>query len=139
MASVWYPKAFDLMAEGDLDLLVDDLRVFLVDAADYTFANTHDFLDDVPSGARVGTPTALASKTSAYSSNVWTFDAADTTLTSVTGDQSEAVIIYKHTGTDSTSPLVLYLELSSAVTPNGGNITLQYNASGLGTITATGA
>lgn len=139
MASVWYPKAFDLMAEGDLDLLVDDLRVFLVDAADYTFANTHDFLDDVAAGSRVGTPTALASKTSAYSSNVWTFDAADTTLTSVTGDQSEAVIVYKHTGTDSTSPLVLYLELSSAVTPNGGNITLQWNASGLGTITATGA
>lgn len=139
MASVWYPKAFDAMAEGDLDLLADDLRAFLVDAADYTFANTHDFLDDVTAGARVGTPVALASKTSTYSGNVWTFDAADTTLTSVTGDVSEAVVVYKHTGTESTSTLVFYLELSSAVTPNGGNITLQWNASGLGTITATGA
>jgi len=139
MASVWYPVAFDQMAEGDLDLLVDDLRCFLVDAADYTFANTHDFLNDVAAGARVGTATALASKTSTFATNVWTFDAADTTLTSVTGDQSEAVIVYKHTGTESTSTLVLYLELSSAVTPNGGNITLQWNSSGLGTITATGA
>lgn len=138
MASVWYTNAFDLMAEGDLDLLVDDLRAFLVDAADYTYANTHDFLDDVAAGSRVGTPVALASKTSTRSGNVWTFDAADTTLTSVTGDVSEAVIVYKHTGTESTSALVFYLELSSAVTPNGGNITLQWNASGLGTITATG-
>ena len=139
MASVWYPKAFDSAMEGDLDVLVDDLRCFLVDSADYTFSNAHDFLDDVPSGARVGTATALGSKTSAFSGNVWTFDAADTTLTAVTGDVSEAVIVYKHTGVESTSTLVLYLELSAAVTPNGGNITLQWNASGLGTITATGA
>lgn len=139
MASVWYPSAIEAFMEGDLDILVDDIRCFLVDTADYTFSNAHNFLDDVTAGARVGTATALASITSTVSGNVWTFDAANTTLTSVTGDQSEAVVVYVHTGTDSTSHLLLYLELSSAVTPNGGDITLQWNASGLGTIDTTAA
>lgn len=136
MASAWYANAFDKMADGTLDILTGDLRCFLVDTADYTFANTHDFLDDVIAGSRVGTPTALSGRTATFSANVFTFDASDTTLSAVTGDQSEAVIVYFHTGTDSTSILVFYLELSAAVTPNGGDITLQWNASGLGTITA---
>lgn len=138
MASIWYPAGIDGLMEGSVALLTDTIKAVLVDSADYTYANTHDFLDDVPSGARVATGT-LASKTSTFSSNVWTFDAADLTLSAVTGDQSEIVIVYKDTGVESTSRLLLKLDLASAVTPNGGDIVLQWNASGLGTITCTGA
>lgn len=134
MASAWYPRGIEAAFEGDIDVLVDTLNVVLVDTADYTFSAAHEDLADVPAGARVATGT-LGSVTSVYNTGVWTLDAADTTLTSVTGDQSEAVIVYKDTGDAATSTLLLYLDLTSAVTPNGGNITLQYNASGLGTIT----
>lgn len=140
MASIWYPIAIDAIMEGDIDLLADTIKAVLVDTADYTYSNAHNFLDDVPAGARAtnGTGT-LASKTSTVSSNVWTFDAADLTLSAVTGDQSEIVIVYKDTGNEATSNLILKLDLSSAVTPNGGDIILQWNASGLATVTCTGA
>jgi len=138
MASIWYPAGIDALMEGSVALLTDTIKVVLVDTGAYTYVNTHDNLDDVPAGSRIATGT-LASKTSTFSSNVWTFDAADTTLSAVTGAQSEIVIVYKDTGVESTSRLLLKLDLASAVTPNGGDIVLQYNASGLGTITCTGA
>jgi hypothetical protein len=46
-----------------------------------------EFLDDIPSGARVATSDALASKTN----TLGVLDAGDKTLASVSGDQSEAL------------------------------------------------
>lgn len=138
MASQVYPKFFDAAAEGDIDLLVDTIKAVLVDTADYVFSNAHDFLDDVPAGARVATGT-LASITSAFTGDVWTFDAVNLTLTSVTGDPSEAVIFYKDSGVEGTSALISYNELASPVTPNGGNIELQFDASGIVTVDTTPA
>lgn len=132
MADKIYPKAKEAFLSGDIDLTSDDIRVILVDGADYTYSDSHDFLDDVPSGARVATSGALTGKSVTNGA----FDADDVTLTSVTGDASEAVIIYQHTGTDSTARLIAYRDNSGAftVTPNGGNITLQWNAAGLFTL-----
>jgi hypothetical protein len=58
------------------------------------------------------------------------FDAADKTLTAVTGDPSEAIILYKHTGTESTSNLIVFID-GLSVTPNGGDIVIQWHASGI--------
>lgn len=129
MASALYPKFKEALLSGTIDLTSNDIRAILIDSADYTYSSAHDFLDDVPSGARVATSSALASKTVALG----VFDAADKTLTAVTGDQAEVVIIYKHTGTESTSPLIAYIDSGTnlPVTPNGGDITIQWNASGI--------
>lgn len=138
MASGVYSTAVKAFIDGDIDFLADTIKATLVDAADYTVDLTaHNFMDDVPGGARAtnGTGT-LASKTSTISTNVITVDAADLVLSSVSGDQSEAVVIWKDAGgADSANPVIAYLELSSAVTPNGGNITLSWSASGLFTLT----
>jgi hypothetical protein len=42
-------------------------------------------------------------------------------------------VIYKHTGTESTSTLIAYIDSGTnlPVTPNGGDITVQWNASGI--------
>jgi hypothetical protein len=116
---------------GNLDWDAQDMRVILADSADYTQnLSTHDFLDDVTAGGRVAVSGALTSKTVTGG----TADAADITWTSVTGDQSEQVIIYQHTGTDSTSALVCGFDTFASgmpVTPNGGNINLAWNASGI--------
>lgn len=133
MASVWYPRGLEAALEGDVDVLVDTITVIGVDTADYTFSNAHEDLADVTAGARVGSATLTISCT--YSGDVVTLDANDATLTSVTGDEFEAVIVYLNSGSEATSTLLLYLELSAAVTPNGGNIVLQFNGSGLGTLT----
>ena len=96
----------------DLDWDAQDFRIILGDAADYTVSiDADDFLNDVPSGARVATSGALASKTK----TLGVADAADVTLTSVTGDPSEFIVIYQHTGTESTSALVAYIDTATGL------------------------
>jgi len=119
---------------GDLDWDGQDVRVILVDSADYTQnLSTHDFLDDVAGAGRVAVSGALTSKTVTGG----TADAADVTWTSVTGDQSEQVVCYQHTGTDGTSALIFGMDTFASgmpVTPNSGNINLAWNASGIFTL-----
>lgn len=129
MASVLYPKAKEGLLDGSIDMDTHDIRAIVVDTADYTFSALHDNLDDVAAGSRVAVSGALTTKTCTNG----TFDADDVVLSSVTGDPSEAVILYKHTGTESTSRLICYIDSGSGlpVTPNGGNVTLAWNASGI--------
>lgn len=90
-------------------------------------------LDDVPGGARISTA-ALDNQTVSGRGKL---DADNTTLTSVTGDPSECLVVYKHTGTESTSLLLLFMgEATSGlpVTPDGNNINITWNALGLATL-----
>lgn len=137
MANALYPKYKELLLNpGSLgsssgtavDLSDDTIKIALIDTGTYTYSSSHDFYDDV-SGV-VGTPATLGSKTVTNG----TFDAADVTFTSVTGNSVEALIIYKDTGSAATSPLIAYIDTASSglpVTPNGGNITITFNASGI--------
>ncbi len=122
MSSALYPKFKELLLGGDIDLVTDTIKCILVDTADYTYSSAHDFYDDITAAARVGTAQTLANKT--ITGGV--FDADDAVFTSVTGDATEAVVIYKDTGTESTSPLIAYIE--GSITPNGGNITAQWDS-----------
>lgn len=126
MASALYPSFKQLLLGGDIDLAADDIRAIIVDSADYTYSAAHDKLDDVAAGSRVAVSSALTSKT--ITGGV--FDAADVTYSSVTGDSVEAIVLYKHTGTDSTSDLIAYID-GISVTPNGGNVVVQWDASGI--------
>ena len=110
------------------------INATLIDSADDTInVNTDQDIADIVAGARVAT-VALTSRTAVASSNTLTMDAADATFTSVTGDQSEQVIIWNSTGTESTSLLIVFFDTFTSgmpVTPNGGNIDLVFNASGI--------
>ena len=126
MANALYDLGREAFLNGDIDWTADNIRVILGDAADYTVnLATHDFLDDVPAGARVATSGNLASKTSAAG----VADAADVTLTAVTGDPCEFIIIYQHTCTEATSRLIGYIDSATnlPITPNGGDITIQWD------------
>lgn len=112
-----------------VDLADDTIKVALVDTGTYTYSSAHEFYSSV-SSAVVGTPQTLASKTV----TTGTFDAADVTFTSVSGVSVEALVIYKDTGTAATSSLIAYIDTVASglpVTPNGGNITITWNASGI--------
>jgi hypothetical protein len=57
----------------------------------------------------------------------------------VSGDQLEALVIYKDTGTESTSPLLIFFDTTAAgagiiLIPNGGDITAAWNAAGIATL-----
>jgi len=138
MANVLYPKFKEkLLNPGTLgqssatsvDLVDDVIRIALVDTGTYTYSATHEFLSDVT--GVVGTAQTLASKT--VTNGV--FDAADVTFTGLTGDSVEAYIIYKNvSGVPGSSSLIAYFDTATSglpFTPNGGNLTIQFNASGI--------
>lgn len=109
--------------DADVDLLVDTIKARVVRTSAYTFSQAHDFADDLP--AAIVADATLGSKTTTNG----TFDAADAVFSSVpAGAAIDAVVIYKDTGTPGTSPLIVYLD-GFSVTPNGGDITLQWATS----------
>jgi hypothetical protein len=129
MANAVYPEFKESLLKGDVDLDTATLAAVLVDGADYTYSSAHANLSDVPSGARV----ALVDLTSVTVAN-GLIDAADAVFTAVTGDPCEILILYINTGNAATSKLVAYYDTGVTglpVTPNGGNINITFNASGI--------
>ena len=51
------------------------------------------------------------------------------TFTSVSGASIEAIVIYSDTGTESTSPLIAYIDTATGlpITPNGGDIIVTWD------------
>jgi hypothetical protein len=131
MANAIYPKWKEAVIQGSANSsLAGNVKAILVDLADYTYSAAHDFLDDVPGGAIVATSANLGTKTFVDG----LFDAANLTFSAVTGDQSEAVILYVDSGVTATSRLVAIFDTGVSglpVTPNGGDINLNFNASGI--------
>ena len=130
MANALYDFGRENLLGADIDWDASNMRINLLDAADYTRnLATDDALNDIPAAARVATSGNLASKTK----TAGTADAADVTFTLVTGDQSEQVACYKETGVESTSLLIANWDTSTGlpITPNGADINVIFNASGL--------
>jgi len=125
MANQLYTTYKTAALKGDVDLVNDTISAVLVDTDDYTPDQTnHQFLDDIPSGARVASATLSNTSVSAG-----VFDADNVTFTNVSGDECEALVIYQDTGTASTSQLVAYIDSANGlpVTPNGGDITVEWD------------
>lgn len=129
MANFWYRSARTAIMKGDVDLENDDIRVVLVTASHTPDKNAHDFLDDISAGHRVATSANLSSKAVAAA----VFDAADYTFTSLSGSAVKYIILYKHTGVESTSQLLLCISEGSnlPLTPDGTNYTIAWAAAGI--------
>ena len=128
MANVLYPKGKKKFLDGDIDLLNDTIMATLIDLADYTYDADDEFYSDVAAAAKVAEIELATGKTTTGGQ----FNADDVTWLNVTGDTCEAVIIWKDTGDDATSALIAFIdddESGLPVTPNGGNITSQWDAS----------
>lgn len=128
MASSWYPLFKEALLTGasNSNPSTGNVKAVLVDGADYTFSASHQFLSDIASGGRVATSANFTNKS--FTAGV--FDADDTSFTSVTGDQSEIIVIYIDTGVAATSRLMLYIDTASSglpVTPNGGAISVTWD------------
>lgn len=121
-----------------VDLDADTLRVAFVDTGTYTVnLVTHDFYDDLsgvfPNTRATGV--ALGSRTiGTVAAGV--FDAADS-LFSAFSDGAvsvEGVVLYKDSGTNSTSDLIAWWDTGVTglpFTPSGGDVTIVWNASGI--------
>lgn len=121
MVNALYDLGRESFLRGEIAWQTDDIREILVDLADYTPSlSGHQFLSSVPSIARVAVSASLTSKTT----SLGVADAADPVFPGATGDQSEAIIGYKHTGSDATARLIYYIDSATGlpVTPNTGDI-----------------
>lgn len=125
MASAHYNLGLQKFLAASLNLPSDTIKVRLVRTSAYTFAQTHEFASSLP--AAIVTDVTLGSKTTnGGGSDPGCFDAADAVFTAVTaGAAIDALVIYKDTGVSTTSPLIAYID-GFSVTPNGGDITVQW-------------
>lgn len=141
MANKVYPKykakrlrsGFD--ATHALDSAEGTTGVFccLVDTATYTYSDAHEFYSSL--AGIVGTPREITVKTITDTANGGVFDGNDVTFPTVTGVTAEAIVFYRqNAGANTTWPLIAYVDTGVTnlpVTPNGGNIDLLFNASGI--------
>lgn len=126
MANVLYDKGRQKFLEGGIAWLTDNIKAVLVDSGAYTVnAATHEFLSDIGAGARIATSANLTGKTS----TAGVAGASNPVFTAVSGVQSEAIVLYKDTGTAATSPLICYIDTATGlpVTPNGADITVAFD------------
>ena len=127
MANALYDRGREGFLAGDIDWDADDIRLVFVDEADDTIDLAADEdLADRAAGSRVATSDALASKT--VTDGV--ADAADKTVSAVTGDPFESIDIYQHTGTEATSLLIANIDTATGLplTPNGGDVTVTWDS-----------
>lgn len=114
---------------GQIDWESDDFRVALIDTVEYSVDEvSHTSMDDVP-GAAIVADTALVSPVALSDG---TASAANTVFSSVSGNTSSAVLIYRDNGTSEPEDNVLIAYIDSSisglpVSPNGGDITVLWN------------
>ncbi len=125
-----YKKFKQALLEKQVSFVSDTIKICLVDAAQYTVnLNTHEFLSDIPAGARIATSEALGSKTTTDG----VFDCADLSITGVSGPSIEAAVFFFDTGNPATSRLISYHDggLGLPLTVSGGAVNIQVHASGV--------
>lgn len=127
MANALYDKGREsfLSQNPALDFDTDTIKDTLM-ASGYT-ANlaTDQYYNTATSGARVAASAAFTSKTVAGG----VADAADVVHSAVTGSQVTQIVIWKDTTVETTSPLIARIDSATGlpVTPNGGDITIQWD------------
>lgn len=103
----------------------------MIDLADYTYSDAHEFFSDIPAAAVVGNPVEINNKTFVNG----LFDGDDVAFTAVTGDSIEAIVLYvRNGGANTTWRLFTFLDTGFTglpVQPNGGALGCAWNAGGI--------
>jgi hypothetical protein len=120
-----------------VDLDADNVVIALIDNAGADTgpdAANDDFWDDQDGSLVNSLSGNLASKTIG-SLGVGVFDGADyaPAFTAVSGATVESLVMFKNTGTPTTSNLICYWDTATGLplTPNGGDVNVTFNASGI--------
>jgi hypothetical protein len=135
MASTLYNNALELISNGEIDWVDDDIRCLLVTSSYTPDRDTHDFVDDITNELSGGNYVRKALTTATTQNN--TDDRADLSADNVTWTALEAAagtpalaIIYKQVTNDADSPLLGWIELTTPPAPNGGDYTLRWDNGG---------
>lgn len=127
MSNALYGKGREHFARGDIVWKAaggDTIKAVLIDTGVYTVnIDGHEFYTDLSGIVGSAVTLTIADPT------LGVCDANDITFSAVTGDSVEALVIYKDSGTPSTSPLLAYIDNATGlpVTPNGGDIAVNWD------------
>lgn len=125
MANALYAKGKEKILSGSINLPSDTIKASLLSSSYTANLSTDEFWSTI-SANLLNTSQTLGSK----SVTAGVFDAADVTFTAVTsGSTVKAVVIWKDTGTPSTSPLLVYIDTITGfpLATNGGDITITWD------------
>lgn len=110
-----------------------NIKCALIDTADYTVnLTTHEFYNPA-----FGNPPASGTGVEELSGNLTLIDAAtngvvdanDVTFTATSGDQCEGILLFKDTGTATTSPVLLWWDTASGLPVTlGGDVTVAWDS-----------
>ena len=140
MANALYGKAREefLSQNPALDWDTDTIKVFLVDNGYVPVIDTHQFLSSILAANRHGNAggqtRADAPTIGGKSVTLGVADGGDVTITLVpAGPAIQYIVIFKDDGVaDASSPLIAFIDIATGlpVTPNGGDITIQWDNGG---------
>lgn len=136
MASAWYQEGLHGLMNKEIDLDTDTIKVRAVADEDYTFSQAHTSMSSVTAYASSTDPT-LASVD--ISTTKGTLDAADLapafSSLAIDGTKDiDALVVYHFVTNDAGSTPLVYIDLSAATTPNGGDINITWNGSGIASL-----
>ncbi len=139
MANVIYNSFKKKIMDGSIDLDTDTIKVALVTSSYTPDQDVHDFFDDITNevtgtgysagGGSLATKTVTQDNTN----DKGVFDADDLTWSTST-ITARGAVIYKSTGTASTSPLIAYIDFGADKVSSAGNFTIQWAAGGILTL-----
>ncbi len=138
MASGIYDIGFEGVMDGSINWGADDIQVLLLKSS-HTFSEVQDFVSNISADEVAGTGYSrkvLASKTTVFNSGAreYRFDAANIVWTQIQDDLTEiskAAVVFKQVTNDADSILIAYIEDSSALTFNDGEVTLAFDSTGV--------
>jgi len=142
----WYAHGMEFAFTQSMVVDWDSGNVYVM-LVENTYTPDQDAHEDLVDGPRTNEASgtgytangaALASPTCAASLNVITLNGTDLTWASSTITARYAVIYYK-AGTDATSALIIYVDFGQDESSSNGDFTLDWNASGIATITVEDA
>lgn len=136
MADVIYNSFKKKIMDGSIDLDTDTIKVALVTSSYTPDQDVHDFFDDITNevsgtGYTAGGAT-LANKVVSQDNtdNEGVFDADDASWTTST-ITARGAVLYKSTGTASTSALICYIDFGADKISTAGTFTIAWNSEGI--------
>jgi hypothetical protein len=126
MANAMFPKGAQGLIDGSIDMDTDDIRVILLGTG-YTYDSADQFVSDLTPGSNEISRSAAGLAGKSVTDGV--FDATDLVFTALSGSQVKSLVVFKHTGSDATARVILYLDTGTGLpfTPNGADFTIAWD------------
>lgn len=133
MANIIYNKYKEALmsASADVSLVTSNVVISLVDSNYTVFSSDDEFYSDL---LTVGTGIVAETSLSNTSVTNGVLKADDVLFTSVSGAQSETLLIWINTGDANTARLVAWMDTDIdglPITPDGSNVDITWSTSGI--------